>query len=115
MKKKILKISITLLLISTFILTDFLSVGYGIVNAVYEELENQKTVTNEKNVEFDAYFLSDGNKTHHKENNLDEKDTLVLNINVKNKGVLNDAKIKIENANFAIEKVENKLKKHIRR
>ena len=42
MKKKILKISITLLLISTFILTDFLSVGYGIVNAVYEELENQK-------------------------------------------------------------------------
>ena len=42
MKKKIFKISITLLLISTFILTDFLSVGYGIVNAVYEELENQK-------------------------------------------------------------------------
>lgn len=113
MKKKILKISITLLLISTFILTDFLSVGYGIVNAVYEELENQKTVTNEKNVEFDAYFLSDGNKTHHKENNLDEKDTLVLNINVKNKGVLNDAKIKIENANFAIEKVENKYIKDI--
>lgn len=113
MKKKILKISITLLLISTFILTDFLSVGYGIVNAVYEELENQKTVTNEKNVEFDAYFLSDGNKTHHKENNLDEKDTLVLNINVKNKGVLNDAKIKIENANFVIEKVENKYIKDI--
>lgn len=113
MKKKIFKISITLLLISTFILTDFLSVGYGIVNAVYEELENQKTVTNEKNVEFNAYFLSDGNKTHHKENNLDEKDTLVLNINVKNKGVLNDAKIKIENANFAIEKVENKYIKDI--
>ena len=113
MKKKIFKISITLLLISTFILTDFLSVGYGIVNAVYEELENQKTVTNEKNVEFDAYFLSDGNKTHHKENNLDEKDTLVLNINVKNKGVLNDAKIKIENANFAIEKVEDKYIKDI--
>ena len=57
--------------------------------------------------------MSDGNKTHHKENNLDEKDTLVLNINVKNKGVLNDAKIKIENANFAIEKVENKYIKDI--
>lgn len=113
MKKKILKISITLLLISTFILTDFLSVGYGIVNAVYEELENQKTATNEKNVEFDAYFLSNGNKTHYKENNLDEKDTLVLSINVKNKGVLNDAKIKIENANFAIEKVEDKYIKDI--
>ena len=80
MKKKILKISITLLLISTFILTDFLSVGYGIVNAVYEELENQKTVTNEKNVEFDAYFLSDGNKTHHTENNLDENKLMYLQL-----------------------------------
>lgn len=115
MQKKILKTIIVLLLVLTFVLTNFIFVGHEVVIAMSEILENQKITTNEKNVEFDVYFKSNGEKKHYKENTTDVEDTLILNVNVKNEGVLNDAKIKIENANFTIlkDKVNNELIKNI--
>lgn len=115
MQKKIFKIIITILLVLTFVLTNFIFVGHEVVMAIYEELENQKTVTNEKNVEFDAYFKTNGVKSHYKQNSMNSEDTLILNVNVKNKGVLNETKIKIENANFTIlkDKVNSNYVKNI--
>ena len=115
MKEKILKIGITIVLIATLVMTNFIWVGYGIVIAMYEELEAQNITTNVKNVDFDAYFLNDGSKTHSKQGNISEEQTLILNINVKEKGSLNDAKIKIENSNFVIlkDKVNSEYVKNI--
>lgn len=105
MKNGILKIFVTILLIMTLTMTNFIFLGYEVF-AAYEELESQNIVTNVKNVEFDAYFVNGDQKTHSKENDLDNKETLVLNVNVKDKGSLNDAKIKLENTNFTILKDE---------
>ena len=106
MKSKILKIFLTVLLVFTFTMTDFIFLGYKVSVAMYEELESQSRETNVKNVEFDAYFLNDNQKVHSKECDLDSKETLILNVNVKDKGSLNDAKIKLENTNFTILKDE---------
>ena len=67
MKSKILKIFLTVLLVFTFTMTDFIFLGYKVSVAMYEELESQSRETNVKNVEFDAYFLNDNQKVHSKE------------------------------------------------
>lgn len=115
MKEKILKIGITMVLIATLVMTNFIWVGYGVVIAMYEELEAQNTTTNVKNVDFDVYFLNDGSKSHSKQGNISEEQTLILDIYVKEKGSLNDAKIKIENTNFVIlkDKVNSEYVKNI--
>lgn len=105
MKSKILKTFFSILLILTLTMTKFVFLGYE-VWAAYEELESQKIETNVKNVQFDAYFMNGNQKIHSKESDIYNKETLVLNVNVKDKGYLNDAKIKIENANFTILKNE---------
>lgn len=115
MKRNVLKILVTLALVFTLIMADFIWIGHAISIAMYEELETQKTATNVKNIEFDAYFLKDGEKTHKKESNIKAEETLILSVNVKEKGALNDAKIKIENPNFTIikDKVKNEYVKNI--
>ena len=105
MKSKILKTLFSILLILILTMTKFVFLGYE-VWAAYEELESQKIETNVKNVQFDAYFMNGNQKIHSKESDIYNKETLVLNVNVKDKGYLNDAKIKIENANFTILKNE---------
>ncbi len=105
MKSRILKILLTIFLILTLTMTDFIFLGFEVF-AAYEELESQNVVTNVNNVEFDAYFMNENQKVHSKENDLDNKETLILNVKVKDKGYLNDAKIKIENTNFTILKDE---------
>lgn len=107
MKKNILKIVLISMLIATLIEPNFLWIGANIANAEYEELEAQGTATNSKNVEFDSYFKQGESSTHVKELKTSEKETLVFNINVKNTGVFNDGKIKIENSNFKIATNEN--------
>ncbi len=115
MFKKFLKSLVVLILTAILIATNFLLLGKGIVIAIYEDLEVQNNVTNIKNVLFNAYFTNNEEKTHYKQANLDTEEILFLNINVEEKGVLDDAKIKIENANFEIQKdkISNKYIKDI--
>lgn len=115
MKERILKFILIILLVTVLIAGDFVLLGHGVVLAMYEELETQNTITNIKNVVFDSYFLDNGNKTHSKQNKLTQNENLILNINVKEQGVLNDAKIKIENTNFEIikDQVHNNYVKEI--
>ena len=61
-------------------------------------------IANVSNVYFDAYFKDGENTTHSKESDLDEEETLIVNINVKNTGSIENGKIKINNPNFKIEK-----------
>jgi hypothetical protein len=115
MNKQSLKVFIVLVLLVTLLAADFIILGQGIAIAIYESLETQGNTTNVKNVEFDSYFLSNGEKVHYKECNLDEEETLNININVKESGLLKDAKIKIENANFELvnDDIQNSYIKNI--
>lgn len=97
--------SISIFTIIALLMAEFVVIGQNIVNAMTnEELENQSNSTNVSNVYFDAYFKDGENTTHSKESDLDEEETLIVNINIKNTGSIENGKIKINNPNFKIEK-----------
>lgn len=113
MKEKIWAKILVIVLITFLLISDFLILGQGIVLAVYEELETQNLTTNVSNVEFNAYFDNEGQKVHSKTAEIKKGEHLILDIYVKEKGVLNDAKIKIENSNFRIKPIQNTYVKNI--
>ena len=106
MRQRLLKVIIVLLIIFMLEISNIVLLCNGIVIAVNEELESQKNTTNVENVHFDTYFLNNGQIVHSKENDIDNKETLILSISVKDKGSLNNAKIRLENTNFNILKDE---------
>ena len=67
-------------------------------------IENQKTTTNQTNVEFDAYFDA---KKHETTKNIGEENFLTSEITVKNAGYLKDATLEVQDANFEIIEVQN--------
>ena len=74
------------------------------VYAAYEELEKQGIVSNNKNIEFDAYFKPDGTNKHSMEAEISAEQKLYVKVNVKNAGYLENATISFENPNFSISK-----------
>lgn len=102
MKEKVLKTILVPILIM------MLTMGQGISIAMGEVRE---TLTNVKNVEF-AVSL----KQEEEETKISSKPVLVLDVEVKDKGVLNEGKIKIENANFTIRKdqIQNSYIKNVK-
>ena len=98
-KKKI----IASLLITIIVMTNLTIIGKGagISYADNSNLEKQSIVTNNENVEFDAYFISKENKTHTLTQEITKQDTLYLNIKVKNTGYLKNASVEA-NSNFKI-------------
>lgn len=113
--KKFLKIMLIMLIIVVLIMGEFIFVGYNFVQALYEDLEQQETSIANSNVIFDAYFKSGENKTHRKQIKISEGDSLYINLYINNTGVLNNSKVKIENANFKIkqDKINNQYVKSI--
>ena len=108
--------SISIFTIIALLMAEFVVIGQNIVNAMTnEELENQSNSTNVSNVYFDAYFKDGENTTHSKESDLDEEETLIVNINIKNTGSIENGKIKINNPNFKLEKekISNQYVKNV--
>ena len=115
MRKRIVKAIIGSILIMLLTMADFTFIGYNLAIAVSENLEAQNMTTNVQNIDFDVYFKQENGTTHEKQMNIDVEDTLILYISVKNKGILNDAKIQLNNSNFEIvkDKVQNSNVKEI--
>jgi len=86
------------------LLMSYVSIVTNSVYAAYEELEKQGIVSNNKNVEFDAYFKTEGTNKHSKEAEMPTEQKLYVRVNVKNTGYLETATISLENPNFAISK-----------
>lgn len=86
-----------------FSLGIFLLSGTKVLAISNEELENQGIATNNKNVEFDAYYISEtGEKVHSTSNKFNETEELHIELNVKNGGYLKNGKIEIQETNFNI-------------
>lgn len=94
MKEKVFKVILVSILIVLLTVFDFILLGQGISIAMGETKENS---TNVRNVEFGVRF-------NQEEVKISSEAVLILDIEVKDKGVLYDGKIKIENANFIIQK-----------
>ncbi len=108
MKSKLFKVWISIILLITLAGLDFIFLGNQIILALYEGLEEQKTATNVRNVIFDAYFKEGEAKKHSKQATISQGENLMIDIAVENVGVLESGKIKIENANFTIDKARVK-------
>ena len=108
MKKKILKVITIMLLIIALTSINVLFLGYHIVIALAEELETQGNNTNISDVQFDAYFKTDNGNTHYRQANISDNQVyLYINVNVLEKGSVNNAKIKINDSNFKVKESGN--------
>ena len=97
MKNKILKISTIILLIMAMTLTNFIFVGSSIISYAASALE-----TNNKNIEFDAYFTNSNSEKISSVDMENEEDIyLNMQINVKQEGYFN-GKVTIEDSNFTL-------------
>ena len=105
-EKKILKKVTSIMLLMTLTMAQFLYVTTTVVQAVYEELESQSINIENTNVSFNVSY-EDG--THSKQLKISEGGVISCNIKIEKDGVLNNAKIHIENPNFKIN--EEKLDK----
>lgn len=86
------------------LLMTYVSTLTNSVYAAYEELEKQGIVSNNKNIEFDAYFKPDGTNKHSMDAETSAEQKLYVKVNVKNAGYLENATISFENPNFSISK-----------
>ncbi len=100
-EKEILKKVMAITLLMTLTMFQFLYATTGVVQAVYEELENQNAKIENTNVSFNVYYKEEG--THSKKLKISEGGTIVCNIKIENSGMLNEAKIQIDNPNFKID------------
>lgn len=109
MKEKLFRTVTTLILILCLISLDFVLLGYNVVLALSDSGISGDVSTNIQNVEFDAYFKQENTNLYEKQIDVANEDILYLRINVKNRGVLNNAKIQLDNVNFNIlkEKTQN--------
>ena len=73
-----------------------------IQNAIASSLEDQTSKTNQANVEFDTYFMENGQKVHSSIKTIGEENYIYASIAVKNAGYLKNAKLELDNPNFKI-------------
>lgn len=79
------------------------------VYAANVELEEQSTKVEKANIEFDAYFLQEGETKHSKEIDIRENaDKIYLRLKV-SEGYLANASVKVEDANFKLKETKEKL------
>lgn len=102
MKEKLFRTVTTLILILCLISLDFVLLGYNVVLALSDSGISGDVSTNIQNVEFDAYFKQENTNLYEKQVDVANEDILYLRINAKNRGVLNNAKIQLDNVNFNV-------------
>ena len=104
MNQRLLTKMLAAMLAATLTFTNFILLG---VYATDAGLENQKTITNNENVEFDAYFKDDKeNKIHQVTYNFNEQNYMLnLFMQVK-KGYLKNAKVQITGENNTLSNLQ---------
>ena len=105
MQQKLIKVISVLLVTAILYANSAAVISYAADNFLSEqEIENQGTSTDSKNVEFDVYY--DGGK-HTAIADINSADTkLNVSVNVKNAGYLKDAVVDFSDTNFTIAQTE---------
>ena len=113
MQEKIRNKIIAVILLFTLIIVRFVVIGNSIVIAMTENNENE---TNNKNVNFNVEIKDNQKTSKEKIGNILLEETLLITVEVKDRGILRDAVIKVNNANFEIvkEKINNNYIKMIK-
>ena len=102
MNRKTLNKIFAMILAFTIAFANFGMLGTAIAaNVENAELENQNTQVARANVQFDAYFLENGEMKHSEEIKTNEEAKLYISVKVTD-GYLKDAKVKINDASFKV-------------
>ena len=102
MNRKTLNKIFAMILAFTIAFANFGMLGTAIAaNVENAELENQNTQVARANVQFDAYFLENGEIKHSEEIKTNEEAKLYISVKVID-GYLKDAKVKINDASFKV-------------
>lgn len=112
MKNKLLKSLVVLLMIFALTMPNYMMVASNLVTYA-EDIISEDVKTNNKNVEFSAYFKENESVTRTTEKSIDADDmSIFVKIAVKNQGYLN-GKITIENSNLVLKSdiLSNKVNK----
>ena len=106
MEKRFLKAIVSMVLVITLTMSNFVFLGASFVSYALDSL-NQSNETNNKNVKFNAYFKTDsGEKVDIKEEKIAEQNAkLYLGVSVLNEGYFN-GKVEILDSNFKLKSQE---------
>ena len=101
MKQRLAKVISSMLVVAILYANSAAVISYAADSLLSDkELENQKTQTNNSNVEFDAYYEGGKHKAYSDINSSDTK--LNLELNVKDAGYLKDITVSFAGSNFNI-------------
>lgn len=101
MKQRLAKVISSMLVVAILYANSAAVISYAADSLLSDkELENQKTQTNNSNVEFDAYYEGGKHKAYSDVNSSDTK--LNLELNVKDAGYLKDITVSFAGSNFNI-------------
>lgn len=99
LKNKILEKLLAIILIFTLTFANFAFVTECLATTMFDSIFGEKADTGHKNVEFEAYFGTEDEKSHSVISDVNNKDlSLSLDLNVKDSGYLKDAKVEIKEA-----------------
>lgn len=102
MRERILKIMLNISLIVTLVGAQFILLGNHVVLAINEELENQTTQTNNKNVSLDVFFEEENGKVRSTIANIQEG--AIMNVKITaTEGILSNANLEVSH-NLVIQK-----------
>lgn len=77
-------------------------IGNSLVSYAGENLEAQNEQTSHQNVEFGAYFISEGREVHSLVSDAQAQPKLYIHLNVKNAGYFSVGKIELQGANYVL-------------
>lgn len=106
MYKKTKKV-IALTMVLIMLLANLSTVGIHVGEVIAASIDAQNAKTNNSNVEFNTYFISGGEKVYEANKNVNEENTIVAEVAVKNAGYLKNARIEFVDSNFIIGEVKS--------
>lgn len=98
---------ISILLVMVIIISELFLIPSNI-QAATSDLEKQNTNTNNRNIKFDSYFVSEDKNVHEIEIKEENENNINFAINVE-KGYLTNGKVEVEDSNFEIQTIDNEL------
>lgn len=94
---------IAIIILANILITYNMTVGIQFVIAINENSENQITNIESTNLNFDVYMKQNDSSVYEKEMNTEESNSIFIDINIKDTGVLSNAVITFDEKNFNID------------
>ncbi len=94
------------IIVFIILMANLSTVGININRVIAADINSQNAKTNNSNVEFNTYFMSENKKTYESTKNIGEENKIAVEVAVKNAGYLKNTVIEFLDSNFQISNSE---------